>query len=59
MVKVGGWLWGAGEEICIAIGRAFAIFQGVEVGGLKFQPAPTLAMFSKALWSMRKILDQR
>ena len=32
-VEVGGWLWEAGKEVGIAIGRAFAVLQRIGVGG--------------------------
>ena len=35
-VEVGGWLGKAGEEIGVAVGRAFALLQRVGVGGEEF-----------------------
>lgn len=34
-----GWLLKVGEEIGIAVGRAFTAFQDVRIGELGFQPA--------------------
>ena len=38
-VEVGGWLWEAGKEVGIAIGRAFAVIQSIGVSGEELQPA--------------------
>ena len=38
-VEVGGWLWEAGKEVGIVIGRAFAVLQSIGVGGEELQPA--------------------
>ena len=57
-VGVGGRLGKAGEEVGVAVGRTFLVFQLVCVGGKNLQPtltralcSPTLAVSSSASWS--------
>ena len=38
-VEVGSWLWEAGKEVGVAVGRAFPVLQGVGVCGEELQPA--------------------